>query len=377
IEVNIFDKNNNLCLYANLTVDFSVAYKGTDNKTQTANFELPANATTKGSLCEKSSLLKLNFENGHSWSMNLTTDEKSYQANTITFSYNLNDTKLFPNASSQGNFYTSSMRTVTVNPDIKDVGIGTSYSCMSKDTIQSDTVNQTLWNVLIQAFVENNSTSKNGEFTSCIADLSTTTVAPTTHGTNSTTAAPVTNTTSIAPPTTTADTGAGCLLANFGLRIGLWRADEMNLEPNKTTASGSCKANSSELVLVSDSMTITLTFTNDTKKFHLSALNATGNTSFANTSLSLWEASLGSSYLCNKEQNYTITGLLTLFTFDLHVQPFGVNKNVFSTAHECSMDDINILIPIIVGAALAGLIVIVVIAYVIGRRKTHVGYQTL
>lgn len=41
------------------------------------------------------------------------------------------------------------------------------------------------------------------------------------------------------------------------------------------------------------------------------------------------------------------------------------------------MDDINILIPIIVGAALAGLIVIVVIAYVIGRRKTHVGYQTL
>uniref|UniRef100_A0A3Q3VUR7 Uncharacterized protein n=1 Tax=Mola mola TaxID=94237 RepID=A0A3Q3VUR7_MOLML len=376
-EVNIFDKNNNLCLYANLTVDFSVAYKGTDNKT--ANFELPANATTKGSLCEKSSLLKLNFENGHSWSMNLTTDEKSYQANTITFSYNLNDTKLFPNASSQ------------VNPDIKDVGIGTSYSCMSKDTIQSDTVNQTLWNVLIQAFVENNSTSKNGEFTSCIADLSTTTVAPTTHGTNSTTAAPVTNTTSIAPPTTTApaptlpapttgkyrinssDTGAGCLLANFGLRIGLWRKyQEMNLEPNKTTASGSCKANSSELVLVSDSMTITLTFTNVTCLFLLQ-----GVFSEANTSLSLWEASLGSSYLCNKEQNYTITGLLTLFTFDLHVQPFGVNKNVFSTAHECSMDDINILIPIIVGAALAGLIVIVVIAYVIGRRKTHVGYQTL
>lgn len=164
----------------------------------------------------------------------------------------------------------SGMRTVIVNPDIKDVGIGTSYSCKSKDTIQSDGVNQTLWNVLIQAFVKNNSTSKNSEcrysstahpalnisllftlllacvlvtVTSCIADLSTTTVAPTTHGTNSTTAAPVTNTTSIAPPTTTApaptlpapttgkyrinssDTGAGCLLANFGLRIGLWRAD--------------------------------------------------------------------------------------------------------------------------------------------------------
>ena len=48
-----------------------------------------------------------------------------------------------------------------------------------------------------------------------------------------------------------------------------------------------------------------------------------------------------------------------------------------SAAHECAMDDSSILIPIIVGAALAGLILIVVIAYMIGRRKTYVGYQTL
>lgn len=47
------------------------------------------------------------------------------------------------------------------------------------------------------------------------------------------------------------------------------------------------------------------------------------------------------------------------------------------TAHECSMDDVNITIPIIVGAVLVGLILIVVIAYLIGRRKTHAGYQTL
>lgn len=46
-------------------------------------------------------------------------------------------------------------------------------------------------------------------------------------------------------------------------------------------------------------------------------------------------------------------------------------------AHECAMDDVNITIPIIVGAVLVGLILIVVIAYLIGRRKTHAGYQTL
>uniref|UniRef100_A0A3Q0S327 Lysosomal-associated membrane protein 2 n=1 Tax=Amphilophus citrinellus TaxID=61819 RepID=A0A3Q0S327_AMPCI len=93
------------------------------------------------------------------------------------------------------------------------------------------------------------------------------------------------------------------------------------------------------------------------------------------TNLSLWEASVGSSYMCNKEQTFNISDSLTIYTFSLHVQPFGVQKGVFT--QECSLDDTSILVPIIVGAALAGLILIVVIAYVIGRRKTYVGYQTL
>lgn len=154
------------------------------------------------------------------------------------------------------------------------------------------------------------------------------------------------------------------------------------------------------------------------------------------SNLSLWEASLGSSYMCKKEQSFNITENLILNTFELQVQPFGVMNDQFNTgkiqpfiktclklfkkknfkswlcrdipfysslpclwlnvwflcwceiaallcifsllaAHECSVDDTSLLIPIIVGAALAVLILIVVIAYVIGRRKTYVGYQTL
>ncbi|KAL3044611.1 hypothetical protein OYC64_012992 [Pagothenia borchgrevinki] len=157
----------------------------------------------------------------------------------------------------------------------------------------------------------------------------------------------------------------------------------MNFEPNGTAVTGKCEVNSSELVLTSSTVTIKFTFTNDTKKFRLHALNVTGKTSSgvafsaANTNLSLWEAAVGSSYMCNKEQNYTISADLSIYTFELRVQPLAVKKGIFSTAHECSLDDTSILIPIIVGAALAGLILIVVIAYMIGRRKTYVGYQTL
>ncbi|TDH07459.1 hypothetical protein EPR50_G00106110 [Perca flavescens] len=388
-EVNVRDKTNQLCLFANLMVNFSVSYEVADNKSATVEFELPAKVTDESTCGDTSSTLKLNFGEGHSWSVNFTINGKMYQADTIVFSYNLSDTTVFPNS------VLNETETVAVKTHITDVGVDTCYSCKSKDTIEADKVNQTLWNVLIQAFVTNNRTSKN--ITSCAADVPTTPVAPTTHAPSTTTAAPVTNSTTTAPTTTptptlpTPTTGkysikrdensTACLIANIGLRIG-FKQEQMNFDPNGTKVSGSCGVNSSELILTSNTMTIMLTFTNDTKKFRLHALNFTKNTSSgefseANTNLSLWEAAVGTSYMCNKEQNYTITSQLTLYTFDLQVQPFGVKNGVFSTAHECSLDDTSILIPIIVGAALAGLILIVVIAYVIGRRKTYVGYQTL
>lgn len=50
--------------------------------------------------------------------------------------------------------------TVTVTPHITDVGMDTCYSCKSRQTFEDESVNQTLWNVLIQAFVSNNSKSE-------------------------------------------------------------------------------------------------------------------------------------------------------------------------------------------------------------------------
>ncbi|XP_020779069.2 lysosome-associated membrane glycoprotein 2 isoform X2 [Boleophthalmus pectinirostris] len=237
--------------------------------------------------------------------------------------------------------------------------------------------------------------------TTASTTTTTTTEAPktTTSSPNTTSSAP--NTTSTAPTTTTPaptlptptsnlyrvkNDNVTCLMVKFGLRFGYQgvKYEEMNFElTNQTIVNGSCGVNSSELLIQADTLTLKFTFKNDTKKFSLHALNATGKTSSgvpfteANSNLTLWQATLGNSYMCNKEQNYTITKQLTIFTFELQVQPFGVRKDSFSTAQECSLDDTSILIPIVVGAALAGLILIVVIAYVIGRRKTYVGYQTL
>lgn len=47
------------------------------------------------------------------------------------------------------------------------------------------------------------------------------------------------------------------------------------------------------------------------------------------------------------------------------------------SAEECQMDEDDMLIPIVVGAALAGLVIIVLLAYLIGRKRSHAGYQTI
>ncbi|XP_060936084.1 lysosome-associated membrane glycoprotein 2 isoform X1 [Limanda limanda] len=497
VEVNVTDKDGKLCLYANLTVHFSVSY-AVGEKKDTAEFELPSAVTTIGSECgATSSTLKLNFGDGHSLSVNFTLGEILYQADDITFSYNLSDATVFPGSGLK------ETKSVTVKSQITNVDVGTCYSCNSKDMIPTDLVNMTLSSVLIQAFVTEGRSAK---ITSCSADSTpsspptapppttsspttpptttsppttpptttsppttpptttsptttsptttsptttsptttsptttsptttpptttsppttsppttpptttspptthptttsppTTSPPPTTHDTNATTPSPVTNATTAAPtptPTPTLPTPnigkysvnstntTVCLLATFGLRIGIKQGEtyqEMNLDANETKATGSCGVNSSELQLVSSTMTIMLTFINDTAKFRLHAVNVTAKTgagvdfTAVNPNLTLWEAAIGSSYMCNKEQNYSITNMLNFYTFNLRVQPFGITTGDFNTAHECSLDDTSILIPIIVGAALAGLILIVVVAYVIGRRKTYVGYQTL
>ena len=48
-----------------------------------------------------------------------------------------------------------------------------------------------------------------------------------------------------------------------------------------------------------------------------------------------------------------------------------------STVEECQLDENSMLIPIAVGGALAGLVLIVLIAYLIGRKRSHAGYQTI
>ncbi|KAJ8266499.1 hypothetical protein GJAV_G00131130 [Gymnothorax javanicus] len=229
-----------------------------------------------------------------------------------------------------------------------------------------------------------------------------TTVAPPvspTAGSNATTAPTPTTTatpTTVPPPTvgnynvSNGANGTACLMATMGLRIGYndgKTVKSINLDPSATVATGKCGAEESDhsLDLSFENSSIAFLFSVDAGKFRLHGVNVTlvvgtaGTFSAANANLSLWEASVGSSYMCRRDQAYNITDTLVLYTWGLQVQPYRVQNNRFATADDCPADaDESFIVPLIVGVSLGALTLIVLVAYLVGRSRSQMnGYQAL
>lgn len=87
-------------------------------------------------------------------------------------------------------------------------------------------------------------------------------------------------------------------------------------------------------------------------KFLLVCLFCLERTVFRNTTLKYMVGTLGHSYMCQKEKSLSVTQDFSLNTFQLQVQPFGVNGNfgagiflsLFTLCHFCPLIlDKNIL----------------------------------
>lgn len=103
---------------------------------------------------------------------------------------------------------------------------------------------------------------------------------------------------------------------------------------------------------------------------------------------SFFSTDRSNSYRCNsktKIENLKSKTNVTINSIDLEnlrIQPFVNSETVFSdyaVEKVCAMDYIrgSNLIPIIVGICLALLVVIVLVAYLIGRRRNRNGYQSV
>ncbi|XP_074048188.1 lysosome-associated membrane glycoprotein 1 [Macrotis lagotis] len=382
------------CIMANFSAVFFMNYSTKSGFVNTT-FELPQNAVLlNSSSCGKENssnpVLVIGFGEGHSLTLNFTRTTKNYQVQLLSFTYNLSDGTFFPNASASPKELSVESKT-NIQADIDK-----KYRCVSSSQITMNNVTVTLSDVTIQAYISNNNFSK--EETRCNQDIPSPAPVPTIHPTTAPKPTPTSPPTPEIPSVSkynVSGINGTCLLANMGLQLNITYEKKdntsvrriFNINPNKTAVNGSCTPQVAILELNTENSTLVFRFAMNatTSKFFLQGIHL--NTSLpdakqpsfeaANDSLKELQATVGNSYKCNAEENVKVTDSFSVNIFRVRVQAFKVEGDKFGSVEECLLDENNMLIPIAVGGALAGLVLIVLIAYLIGRKRSHAGYQTI
>lgn len=295
------------------------------------------------------------------------------------FTYNLSDTQFFPNASTKG------IHMVDSTTDIK-ADINKTYRCVSGIQVYMKNVTVVLQDATIQAYLSGSNFSK--EETRCSQDGPSPTTGPPSPSPPLVPTNPI-----VSKYNVTGDNGT-CLLASMALQLNITylKADNktvtraFNVDPNDTFT-GSCGDQLVTLKVVNKNSALELQFGMNASSslFFLKGvqLNMTlpdaqePMFSTSNSSLKALQATVGNSYKCSTEERIYVSKELSLNVFSVQVQAFKVESDRFGSVEECVQDGNNMLIPIAVGGALAGLVLIVLIAYLIGRKRSHAGYQTI
>ncbi|XP_061131660.1 lysosome-associated membrane glycoprotein 1a [Syngnathus typhle] len=389
-------ERNSTCIKAELSALLTITYN-TSSTSRSVQVPLPNTTTVDAasSRCgsvSSSPWLVAAFGSGHALGLNFSTNGSLYNVASLMLQYNLSDSSIFPDANS------SAVVTVLSASAGIWAAINTTYHCASAISVVVGGQTVTFSDMRLEAYMPQNDLSS--DETICAADQAlTTTSVPST-----TVRPPITPAPEPTPPgppqrgnySISNSNGTACLLAEMGLQLDFSYVSQaqnqtvqefFNLSPNLTTSSGSCEANNAILVLSQGGTTalnLTFTLNSTASKYYLSGINMIANRSdmtapfsAGNSSLNYLRTTQGRSYMCNAEQTLAVVPSFSLNTFRLQVQAFGLTNNQFATAEECQMDQDEMLIPIIVGAALAGLVLIVLIAYLIGRKRSHAGYQTI
>lgn len=245
-----------------------------------------------------------------------------------------------------------------------------------------------------------------------------TTTQTTTVTTQPTTVQPTTSTVTTQAPTTTTtpkppsvilnftipeNSTSPCLRARFALDLEIKYTGLINNQPANLTRlyplqsvqsfTGVCGENFNTLELhFQDKWTIWFNYTLKNNMYQLDSLrfdyivdtvefpNATdiGPKSVEQNNLNDFSANKDNSFKCTSLTSIVLNNTVSFNFTNYQAQPFSApDKKDYDTAVECAADltGTSKLVPIIVGSALAVLVILVLVAYIIGRRKHRPGYQ--
>uniref|UniRef100_A0A224XPI8 Lysosome-associated membrane glycoprotein 5 n=1 Tax=Panstrongylus lignarius TaxID=156445 RepID=A0A224XPI8_9HEMI len=228
--------------------------------------------------------------------------------------------------------------------------------------------------------------------------ISTTKTPPIT--TPSTTVVPTVSSTTLVPTTTApkpeqwvvSQNGTVCIIAKMDIKLNLKfdvHSKDISVKvPKDARVNGSCGLGEQSMVLTWGKNNLTFLFkANETlDKYHLDTVAVfinTGNDTVQQTdgNITMFETALNHSYSCSYSDplKFTKNNETIEFTFsNIELAAFRKdNSTSFLNVSACPPDTPDI-VPIVVGCALTVLVIVVLIAYLYGRRRTQArGYLSM
>ncbi|CAD5113152.1 DgyrCDS2343 [Dimorphilus gyrociliatus] len=176
-----------------------------------------------------------------------------------------------------------------------------------------------------------------------------------------------------------------CFIARMGLRVKesgkFWT---MKKHPSFTVA---CESNKTMVnITLEETSFVNLKFSSDKSNYYLNSIafkKDQSSTEYIKNELKLFSTSFNKTFKCYNQpkielKNKNLTVDLEFKEFKFEIFKGGQAKNFSSTVNECAADKkTSNIVPIVVGAVLTGMIVIVLIAYLIGRRNNKSGYESV
>nr|XP_020509092.1 lysosome-associated membrane glycoprotein 3 [Labrus bergylta] len=186
--------------------------------------------------------------------------------------------------------------------------------------------------------------------------------------------------------------GIPCIKAKMGVVFIVIekKTSYLSLDPTRVRVNGYCGKKTAVLCLTLPNNAASLQFVfkqnktlfSVTKLFaHLTTLppnhGRLNKTYSGITQEELFSTATGKSFKCNSESLFLMSSQLNIKLVPLQVQAFTLNKGEFGKDVECWADFNKRVIPIVIGAVVVCIILIVVITFLVIRDRRTEGYESL
>ncbi|OXB60822.1 hypothetical protein ASZ78_016550 [Callipepla squamata] len=179
-----------------------------------------------------------------------------------------------------------------------------------------------------------------------------------------------------------------CIKAVMGLQLMALSIQEkqmkyLTVNPNTTQIHGSCGTVRSVLNITFIGGFISFVFIKKDPTYYVNAIEAElqlpseGKLYYGIIRQQHFTAKLGNSFKCASKQTFGLKRAYQLLIVNMQLQAFDIVGNQFGREEECFLDQNGKAVPIAVGLSILGLLVIVLVTFLISRKKPYRGYERI